>query len=298
MFSSSSLSGAMTALVTPFSQDGESVDVGALDELIEGQIAAGITGLIPCGTTGESPTLSETELRLVIHRTAQLARGRVPVIAGAGSFSTQKTIHGCQAALEAGADGVLVVMPYYNRPSQAGLIEHVTQVAAQVKAPIVLYNIPHRTGVDLTAESTEIICARAPNVVAIKDATGNVVRCQEILLRLGERLTVMSGDDALTLPMMACGARGLISTTSNLLPKPVVELCRLALAGQWSEARRAHYALLPVFEAMFVEPSPAPVKYAMSLSTHTMSTVRAPLVTASESARAKVVAALQRFEAA
>jgi 4-hydroxy-tetrahydrodipicolinate synthase len=226
-----------------------------------------------------------------------VARGRVPVIAGAGSFSTQKTIHTCRAALEAGADGVMVVMPYYNRPTQAGLVEHLTQVAAAVSAPIVLYNIPGRTGVDLGADATQAIAERAANVIGIKDATGNVLRCQEIVRRLGDRLMVMSGDDALTLPMMACGARGLISTTSNLLPRQVSDVCRLAQAGEWNEARRAHLALLPVYEAMFIEASPAPVKFALSRRGRIRATVRSPLVAASEAARPAILEALRRYEA-
>src|SRR5262249_18340236 len=150
------------------------------DALVEAQIAGGVTGLVPCGTTGEAATMSESEQTLVIERTVAKARGRVPVIAGTGSFSTQKTIHASQRALDAGADAVMVVMPYYTRPSQAGLVEHVTRIAASLKAPIVLYNIPVRTGVDLGADATETICQRCPTVVGIKDATGNVLRCQEL----------------------------------------------------------------------------------------------------------------------
>src|SRR5687768_9651679 len=149
MFSPTSLAGAYTALVTPFTEDGSAIDLEALEWLIEGQLAAGITGLVPCGTTGESPTLTEAEQKLVVERTVKVARGRVPVIAGAGSFSTQKTVKTAHAALEAGADGVMIVMPYYNRPTQTGLIEHVVHVAQNVKAPIILYNIPARTGTDL-----------------------------------------------------------------------------------------------------------------------------------------------------
>jgi 4-hydroxy-tetrahydrodipicolinate synthase len=200
MFSPTSLTGAYTALVTPFTEDGSAVDFEALEGLIESQLAAGIRGLVPCGTTGESPTLTEAEQKLVVERTVKTARGRVPVIAGAGSFSTQKTIKTAQAALEAGADGVMIVMPYYNRPTQAGLVEHIAHVAQGVKGPVVLYNIPGRTGVDLGIEATESICARSPNVIGIKDATGNVLRCQEIVRRLGDRLAVMSGDDALHTP--------------------------------------------------------------------------------------------------
>jgi 4-hydroxy-tetrahydrodipicolinate synthase len=297
MFSAASLSGAYTALVTPFSEDGASVDLEAFDALVEAQIAGGVNGLVPCGTTGESPTLTEAEQRLLIQRTVQLARRRVPVLAGTGSFSTHKTIQSCHAAIEAGADAVMIVMPYYSRPTQAGLVEHVTQIASAVKAPIVLYNIPVRTGVDLGAEATETICSRAPNVVGIKDATGNVTRCQELVRRLGDRLTVMSGDDALTLGMMACGARGVISVTSNVLPKAVSDFSRLALSGAWKEARRAHFALLPVHEVMFIEASPAPVKFALSLHGLPNAAVRPPLVAASEQARAKIAEVLRRFEA-
>jgi 4-hydroxy-tetrahydrodipicolinate synthase len=297
MFSPSSLAGAYTALVTPFTEDGSAVDLEALGWLIEGQLAAGITGLVPCGTTGESPTLTEAEQKLVIERTVKVARGRVPIIAGAGSFSTQKTVKTAQAAVEAGADGVMIVMPYYSRPTQAGLVEHVMHVAQAVKAPIVLYNIPGRTGVDLGIEATESICARATNVIGIKDATGNVLRCQEIVRRLGDRLAVMCGDDALSVPMMACGARGLISTTSNLFPKPVAETCRLALAGEWKEARRIHFTMLPVYEAMFIEASPAPVKFALSQRGRIKATVRLPLVAASEVARAKIIETVKRYEA-
>src|SRR5262245_56077890 len=298
MLSPTSLSGAFTALVTPFSEDGTTIDFDAFDALVEGQIAGGIQGLVPCGTTGEAATLSEAEIKLVIERTVKLARGRVPVVAGTGSFSTHKTIQASQVALDAGADAVMVVMPYYTRPTQAGLVEHVTRVAAGVKGPIVLYNIPVRTGVDLGADATETICLRSPNVVGIKDATGNILRCQELVRRLGDRFMVMSGDDALTLGMMACGARGVISTTSNLLPKAVSEVARLAASGDWKEARRAHLALLPVYEAMFIEASPAPVKFALSLKGRATPAVRPPLVAASESARAKIVEALGRYEGA
>jgi 4-hydroxy-tetrahydrodipicolinate synthase len=296
MFSPTSLAGAYTALVTPFTEDGSALDLDALESLVERQLAAGITGLVPCGTTGESPTLTEAEQKLVIERTVKVAKGRVPVIAGAGSFSTQKTIKTAQAAFEAGADGVMIVMPYYSRPTQAGIVEHLAHVAQAVKGPVVLYNIPGRTGVDLGIEATETICARAANVVGIKDATGNVLRCQEIVRRLGDRLIVMSGDDALTLPMMACGARGLISTTSNLLPKPVADTCRLALAGEWNEARRLHLSLLPVYEAMFIEASPAPVKFALAQRGHMKSAVRLPLVPPSDAARTKIVETVKRYE--
>jgi len=297
MLSPTLLAGVYTAMVTPFTEDGSSIDVASLEALIESQIAAGVSGLIPCGTTGESPTLSESEHQQVIKCTVAVARGRVPVIAGTGSFSTAKAVQSCRAAVEAGADAVMTVMPYYNRPTQAGLLEHVAAVAASVTAPIILYNHPFRTGVDLSAATTQAICERSPNVIGIKDATGNVVRCQELLLRLGDRLVVMCGDDALALPMMACGARALISTTSNLFPAEVSEVCRHALEGRWEQARRAHFALLRVYESMFVEASPAPIKFALAHKGRMTEAVRGPLMRATPEARSKVLEALRNYEA-
>jgi len=290
-------SGTLTALVTPFDEAGDAIDFDALDALVEAQIEGGISGLVPCGTTGESPTLSEEEQLAVIGRVVRAAKGRVPVVAGTGSFSTKKTIAASKAALAAGADAVMVVMPYYNKPSQDGLCEHVLAVARAVDCPIVLYNIPGRSVVDLGVEATERICAAAANVVAIKDATGNVLRCQELVRRLGDRLTVLSGDDALTLPMMSVGAQGVISVTSNVLPRAVSEVTRFALAGDFSAAREAHLALLELHGLMFVEPNPAPAKVALASMGKMQASVRLPLCAASESARQRIVNALGRFEA-
>ena len=297
MRSIDSLRGAFTALVTPFTEDGAAVDVAAFEALVEAQIAGGIDGLVPCGTTGESPTLSDAEQVDVIRRTVQVARGRVPVLAGTGSFSTKKTIAASRAALEAGADGVMIVMPYYNKPTQPGLVEHVCAVAAEVKAPIVLYNIPGRTGIDLGADATVQICERAPNVIGLKDATGNVLRCQELTRRLGDRLAILSGDDGLTVPMMSVGARGVISVSSNVWPGRVAEIARLANAGDWAAARAKHLAMVPAHEAMFVESNPAPAKWALAAKGKMTPAVRLPLVAASPSARDKVDAAVRAFEA-
>jgi 4-hydroxy-tetrahydrodipicolinate synthase len=257
------LSGTFTALVTPFTADGSAIDVAALDALVDAQIAGGVSGLVPCGTTGESPTLSDDEQVEVIRRVVARAHGKVPVVAGTGSFSTKKTIQASKAAKEAGADGLMVVMPYYNKPSQEGMRAHVLAVADAVDLPIILYNIPGRSVVDLAAETTEKICRDAPTVVAMKEATGNVLRCQELVHRLGDRLTVLSGDDGLTLPMMAVGARGVISVTSNVFPKQVSAVTTAFLAGKLDEARRAHFALLELHAAMFLEPNPAPAKAAL-----------------------------------
>src|SRR4051812_35430803 len=224
------LSGTYTAIVTPFTPDGDAVDHAALEALVEAQIAGGVSGLVPCGTTGESPTLAEEEQQDVVKRVVTVARGRVPVLAGTGSFSTKKSIAASKAALAAGADGVMIVMPYYNKPSQDGLREHVLAVARAVPCPIVLYNVPGRSVVDLSADTTARICESAANVFALKDASGNVLRCQELKRGLGDRLTVLSGDDGLTLPMMAVGASGVISVSSNVRPREVSEVTRLALA--------------------------------------------------------------------
>lgn len=292
------LEGTLTAIVTPFTPDGEAVDLAALDALVEAQIAGGVSGLVPCGTTGESPTLTDEEQATVIKRVVEVTAGRVPVVAGTGSFSTKKSILASKAAVAAGADAVMIVMPYYNKPSQEGLREHALAIARAVPAPIVLYNVPGRTVIDLTAETTARICEAAPNVVAIKDASGNVLRCQELTRRLGDRLTVLCGDDALTLPMMSVGARGVISVSSNVRPREVSEVTRRALAGDWSGARAAHLALLELHGIMFVEPNPAPAKAALAAMGRMSPAVRLPMAPASEGLTRQIVEVLGRLEGA
>lgn len=291
------ISSAFTALVTPFTPDGR-IDVEAFEALVQAQLDGGIRGLVPCGTTGESPNLAEQEQRDLIARTAKLAKGKVPILAGSGSNSTKKSIHASQAALEAGADGVMIVMPYYNKPSQQGLFEHVTTIAREIGgAPILLYNIPARSVVDLATDTLARIVDAAPNVVAVKDATGNVVRCQEVVHRFGSALTVMSGDDALTLGMMASGASGVISVTSNLYPDRVVGVCQAMIEGNLELARKRHFALLPVHQAMFVEPNPAPVKAALAHKGRLHLSLRLPLAAPSEATRKLVVETMAAFEA-
>jgi len=291
------LSGTFTAIVTPFTPDGESIDLAALDALVEAQIAGGVTGLVPCGTTGEAPTLTDEEQIVVIERTVAAAAGRVPVLAGTGSFSTKKTIAASRAAVAAGADGVMVVMPYYNKPSQEGLREHVLAVAGAVACPIVLYNIPGRSVVDLGADATARICEAAPHVIGLKDATGNVLRCQELKRRLGDRLTVMCGDDGLTLPMMSVGASGVISVSSNVRPREVSEVTRLVLAGDWQGARAAHLVLLELHAILFAEPNPAPTKAALAAAGKMSASVRLPLAPASEALRKQLAEVMARLEA-
>jgi 4-hydroxy-tetrahydrodipicolinate synthase len=290
------IEGTYTALVTPFRDEpGQPVDWEALDALVDAQVAGGVAGLVPCGTTGESPTLSHEEHGKVVERVVKRAARRVQVIAGAGSNSTREAVELAEHAERAGADAVMVVVPYYNKPSQDGMFRHFVEVASRVRLPVVAYNVPGRTVVDLSAETLVRICAAAPNVVAVKEATGNVVRAQRIVQMLGDRMVVLSGDDALTLPMVACGARGVISVTSNVLPAEVSRATRLAIEGRIEEARRAHLALLPVHDAMFIEPSPGPVKHALALRGLTREAVRSPIFPPSEAGRTAIAAALEGF---
>lgn len=289
-----SLSGTFTALVTPFVTGGDAVDFSALEALVEAQIEGGVSGLVPCGTTGESPTLTDEEQIAVIKRVVEVNNGRVPVIAGTGSFSTKKTITASKAALHAGADGVMIVMPYYNKPSQDGMREHVLAIAREVSSPIVLYNIPGRSVVDLSAETTAQICDKAPNVVGLKDATGNVLRCQELKKRLGDRLTVLSGDDALTLAFGSVGAAGVISVTSNVKPREVSAVTTALSANDYVKARALHFALVELHNVMFIEPNPAPAKAALASLGKMTDVVRLPLVSASPATKQKVVDALAR----
>ena len=285
------LEGAFTALVTPF-RNGE-LDLAALSSLVEFQISDGIHGLVPVGTTGESPTLTAVEARDVIATTVKVARGRVPVIAGTGSNSTAETIARTRAARELGVDAAMIVMPYYNKPTQRGLVAHVKAVHDATDLPLVLYNVPTRGTADLMAETVVEIARQCPRVVALKEATGNILRAQQVISLLGDRLAVFSGDDALTVGMMACGARGLISVTSNALPGAVSGVCNAMLRGDLTEARARHMALLPVYDAMFVETNPGPVKAALAAMGRIAPEIRLPLAWPAESTTQKVVAALR-----
>jgi 4-hydroxy-tetrahydrodipicolinate synthase len=287
--------GAFTALVTPFNAQMQ-VDAAALDALVEAQIVGGIRGLVPCGTTGESPTLDHDEHLAVVARVVEKTKKRVPVIAGTGSNSTQTAIELSKRAVEVGVDAVMIVMPYYNKPSQPALVAHCNAIAAAVaKTPVVLYNIPGRTGVDLLPDAMEAICKASPNVVCTKEATGNVVRAQELVRRLGDRLTVLSGDDSLTLAMMACGAKGVISVTSNVYPREVQEVCALAQAGKWDEARKKHLALVAVHDAMFLEPNPGPVKSVLADQNKIQPLMRAPMTMPTDATRAKIRDAIAAY---
>jgi 4-hydroxy-tetrahydrodipicolinate synthase len=290
------LRGTFTALVTPFAEADASIDFPAYERLLEAQIAGKIDGLVPCGTTGESPTLSDKEKFELIQRTQQVAAGRASVLAGIGANDTRKAVSQALAAVEAGADAVMLVMPAYNRPSQSGLSDYIEQVASAVKCPVVVYNIPSRTGVSLEIDTLIEAAARCLNVVGLKDASGNVTYCQSLLARVGSRLSVLSGDDGLTLPMMAVGAQGVISVTSNVLPAAVSSVVRAALAGRFDVARSEHLRLLAVHDAMFCAPSPGPVKVALAERGAMAARLRPPMDLPTPGQRARVVAALQIFE--
>jgi 4-hydroxy-tetrahydrodipicolinate synthase len=275
--------GAMTALVTPF-RDGK-VDEQALANLVEEQIAGGIDALIPAGTTGESPTLTVEEQVLVISTVVKAARKRVPVIAGAGTTSTDKTIEIARAAREVGADGLMLVTPYYNKPTQDGLVRHFRAVVEAVPLPTIVYNVPGRTAVDMLPDTVARLAAECPNVVAIKEATGNPVRATQIIGRLGDRLTVLSGDDFTMFPLYALGARGVISVLSNIAPRWVADMWDSAKAGDWTRARELHYLIQPLTELLFVETSPIPVKACLALAGKITDEIRGPLYPASPQLR-------------
>ena len=292
-----SFSGAYTALVTPFSPDGSEVDFLAYEKHLEAQLEGGVAGLVPCGTTGEVPTLTDSEQRELIVRSKRIAKGRAVVLAGTGSNNTKKSIEGARAAVDAGADAVMVVMPYYSKPTQEGLFQHVSAIAKSVNVPIVLYNIPGRSAVELSVDSSLRLLEACPNVLGFKDATGNVLHCQELLARAKRPISILSGDDALTVPMMSVGATGVISVTSNVYPKQVSAMVNDALAGRLLEAGKKQVGLFAVNKAMFSEASPAPAKAALALKGRMNPSVRLPLVEASAECRARLSAVMAEYEA-
>ncbi len=255
------LTGTITALATPF-QDGQ-VAYGDLKKLIAHQIRGGIDGLVPVGTTGESPTLSHEEHMEVIRYVVAEARGRVPVIAGTGSNSTREAIELTRLSHAAGADAMLVVAPYYNKPSPEGLFRHFCEIAEATDRPIILYSIPGRCGIEIGVPVIERLRARYAHVAWIKEAGGSVDRVDQIKQALGRDITVLSGDDSLTLPFMAVGAEGVISVASNLYVREIGRMVRFALANDFARARKIHRVLYPAFKTLFIEPNPVPIKVAL-----------------------------------
>ncbi|HEX8457399.1 MAG TPA: 4-hydroxy-tetrahydrodipicolinate synthase [Pyrinomonadaceae bacterium] len=283
------LRGCATALVTPFGADG-SVDEERLTALVDRQIEGGVRLLVPCGTTGESATMTEEEDRLVIRLTIEAARARgARVIAGTGSNSTSAAIEYARAARAAGADAVLVVAPFYNKPTQEGLYAHFRAVAESVaRLPVVIYNVPGRTSSNIAAATALRLAREVENIVAVKEASGDLSQIMAILRERPANFRVLSGDDALTLPMLALGADGLISVASNETPDLMARLCELALAGEWDEARALHFRLLPLMEVNFIESSPGPVKAAMKMLNLLEENFRLPLVPIQDKSRARV----------
>lgn len=286
--------GSYTAIVTPFRRGAVAFD--EIRQLVEFQIKGGISGLVPVGTTGESPTVTHEEHLDVIRCTIEAARGRVPVIAGTGSNSTHEAITMTEAADEAGADGMLLVAPYYNRPTQEGLFRHFAAVAEVTAKPIVLYSIPGRCGVEISVGVIERLRARYPHVAHVKEAGGSVNRVDQIVQTMGSSVTVLSGDDSLTLPFMSVGAKGVISVASNYFPREVSKLVGLALAGDYAKARALHRRLYPLFKVFFIESNPTPIKFAMARAGIIGSEeVRLPLCPLADASRKTLLAALAAY---
>lgn len=272
--------GAYTALVTPLRHgQPDALDEPAIVRHVERQVADGIHGLVPCGTTGEASTLSLREHVRVVELTVQTAAGRLPVLAGAAANDTRRAIELARACKQVGAAATLQVTPYYNRPTQAGLVAHFTAIAEASDLPVVVYNVPGRTGVDLLPETVATL-ARHPLIVGIKEATGDMVRIARIRELLGDDadFDLLSGDDFTLLPFLALGGHGVISVTSNVAPRWISALCDAAAAGQWDEARTWHYRQLPLCRAMFGQPNPIPVKSALALLGRCAADMRLPLI--------------------
>ena len=282
------LRGCATALVTPFKSDG-AIDEPRLRALVDYQIDNGVKLLVPCGTTGESATMTEEEDQFVIGTTIELARGRAKVIAGTGSNATAAAIDNSRKARELGADAVLVVAPYYNKPTQQGLYAHFKAIAESVDGlPVVIYNVPGRTSSNISAETTLRLAHDIENIVAVKEASGNLSQIMEILRGRPEGFKVLSGDDSVTLPLIALGGDGLISVASNEAPELMSRYVNSALGGNWDEARALHFLLLPLMEVNFIESSPGPVKAAMAMMNLLEENFRLPLVPITEKSRARV----------
>ena len=283
--------GTGTALVTPFRNDG-SLDEAALRSLVKRQIDAGINFLVPCGTTGESPTLTHTEHLRVVEITLEIAKGKVPVLAGAGGYNTAEVIALANELQKLGADGILSVTPYYNKPTQEGLFQHFKAIASAINLPIILYSVQGRTGVNIEP-STVLRLSEIKNIVGIKEASGSISQMGAILNLVSKDFLVLSGDDSLTLPLIALGGRGLISVASNEIPGEMTRLVQSALSGDFSEARRLHFQYLSLMDINFVESNPIPVKAALAEMGLLQPVWRLPLVSPKPENLARIRAVLE-----
>lgn len=284
--------GAIVAIVTPFKKG--KVDEDALRELIEYQIANGTDGIVPCGTTGESPVLSHKEHDRVIEITVDAVRKRVPVIAGTGSNSTDEAVRLTKHAYEVGADGALLVCPYYNRPTQEGLYQHYEYIAEKVPIPIIVYNIPGRTGVNMTPETLARL-AKIENIVGVKEAAGSLRQMQDVISLCGKDFTVLSGDDFFTYPLMCIGGHGIISVVSNVAPADMAAMVDAFNARNMKKARELHYKMTPLIDALFIETNPVPVKAALSMMGKIQYELRMPLSRLSDANYEKLKKAMQAY---
>lgn len=287
-------SGSMVAIVTPFDSEGKFAEE-TYRRLIEFQIENGTDVIVPCGTTGESATLDFEEHEYVIKVCLDQVNKRVPVVAGTGANNTAEAIRLSENAKQMGADGLLLVCPYYNKPSQEGIYQHYKSLAEKVALPQVLYNVPGRTGINMAADTT-VRLAEFDNIVAIKEASGNLTQVSDILARAGDKIDVISGDDFLTYPMMACGAKGVISVSANVIPDRVKAMVKATLDGDFSTARKLHLALLEFHMAMFMESNPVPVKTSLALMGMIEARVRLPLVGMSEEKLEKLKGILKAYK--
>ena len=285
--------GAFTALVTPFKKG--VVDYDALSDFLEFQIAEGISGMVPCGTTGESSTLSHEEHRRVVEFVVKQVRGKVPVIAGAGSNSTDKAIHLSQAAKKLGANATLQVAPYYNKPTAEGFLRHFTAIADAVDLPMVIYNIAGRTGKNIE-NPTMLKLAAHRNIVAVKEASGDIAQMMNLIAQKPASFAVLSGDDNLAFPLIALGGKGVISVASNLVPGRMKEMVSAALRGQWDRARELHYRLLPLFKAIFIETNPIPIKAALAMKGLMKEVYRLPMCPMGEENRKTLAVVLRELK--
>jgi 4-hydroxy-tetrahydrodipicolinate synthase len=283
--------GCGTALVTPFKADG-SLDESAVSRLARRQIDAGVHFLVPCGTTGEVPTLTDDEQVRVVKLVVAEAKGRVPVLAGAGGYNTQEVIHAALRMRDAGADGILSVTPYYNKPTPEGLFQHYRAIAEAVGLPIVVYNVPGRTGCNVDP-ATLVRLSTIPNIVGVKEASGNVTQMCEICAAVPAGFIVLSGDDALTLPLMAVGGRGIISVASNEIPAEMSRMVELGERGDFAAARALHQRLLPLMQVNFIESNPIPVKSAMASLGLLEEVYRLPMVPPRPASKQRIEAVLQ-----
>lgn len=280
------LKGCGTAIITPFRRD-ESLDEPALRRFIEFQIAGGVDFLVVCGTTGESVTMSEEEQSRVVELTVEAVAGRIPVVAGAGGYNTREVIEKVRRYEQLGADAILSVTPYYNKPTQEGLYQHYRVIAEATRLPIILYNVPGRTGCNMEPE-TVVRLARIENIVATKEASGNISQIAEIASLVDKSFKIFAGDDSVVLPVAALGGVGVISVASNLLPRLVSDLCHASIEGRLDEARRLNRQLTPVFKAMFIESNPVPVKTALAMTGMIEEVYRLPMAPMSKANRDKL----------